>query len=69
MPDSIFDFDQFDNQDPRILTILLIGAPELVNAHIHRLHQFNLVEAAAWSKPIALPNCPGKVIAGVNKPG
>lgn len=66
MTDSI-DFTNFDNQDLRVLTIVLIGIPEAVNAHIEQQHRLNLLEAAAWSKPIALANCPGKVITAINK--
>lgn len=66
MTDSI-DFTKFDNQDLRVLTIVLIGVPEAVDAHIEQQHRLNLFEAAAWSKPIALSNCPGKVIAAINK--
>lgn len=66
MTDSI-DFTKFENSDVGVLSIFLIGTPEAVNAHIQQQHRLNLFEAAAWSKPIALANCPGKVIATINK--
>lgn len=52
----------FDNTDPRILTLLVIGTEDNVKAHILRLHTLGVVEAGVWSKPIPVPNCPGKVM-------
>ncbi len=54
--------ENFDNDDPRILTVLLIGTQENVKAHILRQHTLGLTEASAWSKPLPTLNCPDKVL-------
>ena len=55
------------NPDPDILTLLAIGTAENVKAHIWRQHTLGVVEADAWSKPIPVPNCPGKVMCALNR--
>lgn len=67
MLSSRFNLENFDNDDPRILTVLLIGTKENVKAHILRQHTLGLTEAGAWSKPLPIPNCPDKVLCIVNK--
>ncbi|MBD2000025.1 hypothetical protein H6G00_26010 [Leptolyngbya sp. FACHB-541] len=59
----LFDFDRFDNADPRILTLIVIGTEENVRAHILRQHTLGAAEAGLWSKPLPLSQCPGKVIS------
>ena len=61
------DLDHFDNTDPRILTLLAIGTEENVKAHILRQHTLGVDEAGSWSKPIPVPNCPGKVMCVLNR--
>ena len=63
----LINFDQFDNADPRILTILIVGTPDHVRAHILRLHTLNVAEAGSWSKLLPLPNCPDKVMSVLNR--
>lgn len=65
--DSTINLDAFHNADPRILTVLLIGTEENVKAHILRQHTLGLAEAGGWSKPLPLPNCPGKVLCIFNR--
>ena len=55
------------NPDPNILTLLVVGTAENVRAHIWRQHTLGVAEADAWSKPIPVPNCPGKVICALNR--
>ena len=55
------------NPDPNILTLLAIGTAENVRAHILRQHTLGVAEADAWSKPIPVPNCPGKVVCALNR--
>jgi hypothetical protein len=64
MTDStLFDFGRFDNADPRILTLIVIGTEENVRAHILRQHTLGVAEAGLWSKPLPLSQYPGKVIS------
>lgn len=67
MISSRFNLENFDNDDPRILTVLLIGTEENVKAHILRQHTLGLTEAVAWSKPLPVPNSPNKILCIVNK--
>jgi hypothetical protein len=55
------------NPDPNILTLLAIGTAENVRAHILRQHTLGVAEADAWSRPIPVPNCPGKVVCALNR--
>ncbi|NJO43309.1 MAG: hypothetical protein HC769_26190 [Cyanobacteria bacterium CRU_2_1] len=67
MTNSLINLDHFNNADPRILTLLVIGTEDNVRAHILRQHTLGLTEAGEWSKPLPIPNCPGKVLCIVNK--
>ncbi|MGP1371533.1 MAG: hypothetical protein ACTS3T_01800 [Almyronema sp.] len=67
MLDSLPNLDRFNNADPRVLTLLIIGTQENVKAHILRQHTLGVVEAGAWSKPICVPNCPDKVFVIFNR--
>ncbi|MFQ3618929.1 MAG: hypothetical protein SNJ57_19340 [Cyanobacteriota bacterium] len=64
---SPLSFDRFCNDDPDVLTVVVIGERSHVQFHILRLHTLGIVEAGAWSKLIPLPNCPGKVMSLVNR--
>jgi hypothetical protein len=55
------------NPDPRILTVLVIGTADNVRAHILRQHSLGIAEVGNWSKLIPVPNCPGKVMAVLNR--
>ena len=59
--------DNFDNADPHILTIFVIGTKDNVKAHILRQHTLGMIEAGSWSRPIPVPNCPDKVICALNR--
>jgi hypothetical protein len=59
--------DRFTNDDPDVLTTILIGGRSHVQFHILRLHTLGVVEAGAWSKLMPLPGCPGKVMSLVNR--
>ena len=39
--------DNFDNADPHILTIFVIGTKDNVKAHILRQHTLGMIEAGA----------------------
>jgi hypothetical protein len=60
---TLFDFGRFDNADPRVLTLIVIGTEENVRAHILRQHTLGVAEAGLWSKPLPLSQCPDKVIS------
>jgi hypothetical protein len=64
---SSFNLNNFDNTDPRILTVLVIGTEENVKAHILRQHTLGVAEAGLWSKLLPVPNCPGKVMSILNR--
>jgi hypothetical protein len=64
---SAFNLDQFDNNDPRILTVLVIGSEDNVRAHILRQHTLGIVEAGMWSRLLPVPNCPDKVMTILNR--
>ena len=55
------------NPDPNILTLLAIGTAENVRSYIWRQHTLGAADADAWSKPIPVPNCPGKVMCALNR--
>jgi hypothetical protein len=42
---TLFDFGRFDNADPRVLTLIVIGTEENVRAHILRQHTLGVAEA------------------------
>jgi hypothetical protein len=65
---SLLNLDNFDNTDPRVLTILLIGTEDKIRAYIHQQHRLGVTEAGAWSKLLPVPNCSGKVMSLLNKP-
>jgi hypothetical protein len=65
---SLLNLDNFDNTDPHVLTILLIGTEDHLRTYIHQLHRVGVTEAGAWSKLLPVPNCPGKVMSLLNKP-
>ena len=67
MSNSLISLDQFKNDDPRILTVLVIGTQENVRSHILRQHTLGVAEAGAWSKPIPVPSCPDKVLCVLNR--
>lgn len=67
MTRSQFNLENFNNDDPRILTVLLIGMEENVKAHILRQHTLGLTEAGEWSKPLSILNSPNKVLCIVNR--
>lgn len=62
MTNSRINLEHFNNADPRILTLLVIGTEENVRAHILRQHTLGVAEAGAWSRPIPVHNCPDKVM-------
>jgi hypothetical protein len=65
---SLLNLDSFDNSDPRILTILLIGSEDHIRSYIHRQHSLGVTEAGEWSRLLPVPNCPGKFMSILNKP-
>lgn len=60
---SLRNLDSFDNTDPRILTVLLIGTEDRIKTYIHRQHNLGITEAGTWSKLLPVPNCPGKFMS------
>ena len=65
---SLLNLDSFDNDDPYILTILLIGTEDHIRTYIHQQHNLGLTEAGTWSRLLPVPNCPGKFMSILNKP-
>jgi hypothetical protein len=63
---SLLNLDSFDNTDPRILTVLLIGTEEHIRTYIHRQHSLGVAEAGTWSRLLPVPNCPGKFMSILN---
>jgi hypothetical protein len=59
--------DNFDNADPHILTIFVIGTEDNVKTYLLRQDSLGMIEAGAWSRPIPVPNCPDKVICALNR--
>lgn len=64
---SLLHLDSFDNNDPRILTILVIGTEERVQGYIRAQYQNGFAEVNAWSRLLPVPNCPGKVMSILNQ--
>ncbi|MDX2241041.1 MAG: hypothetical protein NW224_10195 [Leptolyngbyaceae cyanobacterium bins.302] len=67
MTNSLINLDHFNNADPRIITLLVIGTEDNVRAYIFRQHTLGVAEVGAWSKPIPVPNCPDKVMCVLNR--
>ncbi|GAB4234180.1 MAG: hypothetical protein Kow00121_61990 [Elainellaceae cyanobacterium] len=65
---SLLNLDRFDNSDPHILTVLLIGTEDHSRTYIHQQHRLGTIEAGLWSRLLPLPNCPSKFISILNKP-
>jgi hypothetical protein len=59
--------DRFDNTDPRVLTVLVIGTEANVRTYMHDQHRLGVVEMGTWSKLLPVPNCPDKVMTLVNR--
>ncbi|QYO62445.1 hypothetical protein [Leptolyngbya sp. 7M] len=64
---SLLNLDSFDNSDPRIFTVLLIGTEGQITTYIHRQHTLGVTEAGAWSRLLPVPNCPGKFMSILNR--
>ncbi|GAB4231583.1 MAG: hypothetical protein Kow00121_59820 [Elainellaceae cyanobacterium] len=64
---ALLNLANFPNDDPRVLTLIIIGTEDHIKAHILRQHTLGVVEAGAWSKPLPLPNCSDKVICIHNR--
>ena len=64
---SLLNLDSFDNSDPRILTILVIGTEEKVQGYIWSQQQSGFAEVGNWSRLLPVPNCPGKVMSILSK--
>jgi hypothetical protein len=64
---SLLNLDHFDNEDPHVLTVLLIGTEDNIRTYIHQQHRLGVTEAGAWSRLLPVPNCPGKVMSLLNK--
>jgi hypothetical protein len=64
---SLLNLDQFDNSDPQILTILVIGTEGKVQSYIWAQHQNGFAAVGDWSRCLPVPNCPGKVMSILNK--
>jgi hypothetical protein len=64
---SLLNLGNFDNNDPRIFTVLVIGTEERVQGYIRAQHQTGLAEVNAWSRLLPVPNCPGKVMSILNQ--
>jgi hypothetical protein len=67
MTNSLINLDHFNNADPRILTLLVIGTEDNVRAHILRQHTLGVAEVGSWSKPIPVPTGPNKVMCVLNR--
>ena len=65
---SLLNLDNFDNNNPHVLTILLIGTEDHIRTYIYQQHRLGVTEAGAWSKLLPVPNCPGKVMSLLSKP-
>jgi hypothetical protein len=64
---SLLNLDNFDNTDPHILTVLLIGTEDNIRTYIHQQHRLGVTEAGAWSRLLPMSNCPGKLMSILNK--
>jgi hypothetical protein len=64
---ALLNLDSFDNQDSRILTVLLIGTEDQIKTYIHQQHCLGVTEAGAWSRLLPVPNCPRKSMSILNK--
>ncbi|GAB4379190.1 MAG: hypothetical protein Kow00121_32810 [Elainellaceae cyanobacterium] len=65
---SLLNLDRFDNNDPNILTVLLIGTEDHIRTYIHQQHRLGTTDAGLWSRLLPVPNCPGKFMSILNKP-
>lgn len=64
---SLLNLDSFDNSDPRILTVLVIGTEEKVQGYLCLQQQNGFAAVGDWSRLLPVPNCPGKVMSILNK--
>jgi hypothetical protein len=64
---SLLNLDSFDNDDPRILTVLVIGTEERVQSYIWLQQRNGFAAVGDWSRLLPVPNCPGKVMSILNK--
>jgi hypothetical protein len=65
---SCFDLDRFDNSDPRMLTVIVIGTEEKVQGYLWLQQQNGFAAVGDWSRFLPVPNCPGKVLSILSKP-
>ena len=64
---SLLNLDSFDNNDPRMLTILVIGTEEKVRGYLWLQQQNGFAAVGDWSRFLPVPNCPDKVMSILNK--
>ena len=55
------------NPDPRLLTIVVIGIPEVVQTFIREQHLRGYAKAYEWSKPQPVPDGSAKVLVALNR--
>ena len=55
------------NPDPRLLTIVVIGIPEVVQSYIREQHLRGYAKAYEWSKPQPVPDGSAKVLVALNR--
>lgn len=55
------------NPDPRILTIVVIGQLDHVEAYIREQHLRGYAKSYEWSKPQPTPDSTGKVMIALNR--
>jgi hypothetical protein len=64
---SLLNLDSFDNNDPRTLTVLVIGSEEKVQNYIWLQQRNGYAIVGDWSRFLPVPNCPSKVMSILNK--
>ena len=52
--------------DPGILRVIAIGSRQVVNLHVHRLHQLGYADFSEWSRMLPTPN-PGEFMRLLTK--
>jgi hypothetical protein len=55
------------NPDPRLLTIVVIGTRENIEAYTRDQHLRGYAKLYEWSKPQPAPDCPAKVLVALNR--
>jgi hypothetical protein len=61
------DLTAVDNDDPRILTIFVIGTEENVKRFMRSQHKYGFAEVNDWGKLQLMPNGSDKVMTLLNR--